>query len=357
MRAPGENGLWQVASWEWREGGIELQLLRHVALAAGAAVSDPGRGWVPPDRLPQPSLLRVFELPWDGFGSGDSRRVHAALGAPTGRWAGATLYLDREGALAPTGQTARERAVGGTLEGALGLSNSLLFEPLAKMLVVLADSEAELRETGVEGLASGANRLLVGGEVLQFAHVEPLGNGRWEISGLLRGRGGTEAAAGAGHAPGTQVTLLDDRLLLVSPDLLSGSSAPLFAAIGLADEQPVMAETQNPGASRKPPTPVHPRIAANADGGLSLSWTRRARGGWAWLSEVEQPLVEQEESYEVGLGPVEASFALWLAALPQMTIAPATRAALAAAYPAAVLWVRQRGSYAKSDPLLLGTIA
>ena len=48
---------------------------------------------------------------------------------------------------------------------------------------------------------------------MQFAQCEPEGNGLWQLCGLLRGRGGTEIEALAGHEPGAPVTLLDDRLV------------------------------------------------------------------------------------------------------------------------------------------------
>lgn len=84
-----------------------------------------------------------------------------------------------------------------------------------------------------------------------------------------------------------------------------------------------------------------------------LSRLHRARGGWTWLDEVEQPLVEQVESYEVGLGPASAPLRLWRTAAPELLIAAAEREALAAAYPGAIFWVRQAGSYARSDALSL----
>ena len=78
---------------------------------------------------------------------------------------------------------------------------------------------------------------------------------------------------------------------------------------------------------------------------------------WVWLDEVEQPLVEQVESYEIGMGPVDAPFATWLTGTPTLTITAAARAALAQDHPGATLWVRQCGSFARSDPLLLGPLA
>ena len=201
-------------------------------------------------------------------------------------------------------------------------------------------------------LAHGANRLLVGSEIVQFAQARPLDEMRWQLTGLLRGRGGTEAAALAGHAAGTQAVLLDDRLVPLPPGDLALVGDGTLAAIGAGDAEAAVAHIEQEGRSRQPPVTVHPRHA-EASGGLELSWTRRARGGWTWLDAVEQPLVEQVESYEVGLGPVAAPLRLWRTAVPQLLIAAAEREVLAAAYPGVVFWVRQAGSYARSDALSL----
>lgn len=356
VRVPGEPGLWQVQAWEWRAGGIELELERYSTLTPMPAAADPGAGWVAPDRLAQGSLLRVFELPWDGSGAPDSRRVHAAVGAPTGRWPGAALHLEQAGALVPTGISTAERAVGGTLAQALGASPALLFEAAATLQVQLYDAGAELYGASLDALAGGANRLLVGREIVQFARADALGDGRWRLAGLLRGRGATEAFALAGHVYGVAVTLLDDRVLALPAQQVASGGALRVAAIGLADTAPVYASLENAGASRRPPVPVHPRCRTAADGALELAWTRRARGGWAWLDEVEQALVEASESYEIGLGPVAAPHVLWRSAVPSLVIAAATRATLGAAHPGAALWVRQSGNYGKSGALLLGPL-
>lgn len=353
VRVPGESGLWQVAAWEWRPGGIELELIRHLEIAVGPGIADPGRGWEPPDRLPQPSTLRVFETPWNGIGSSEVRTVYAAASAPAGKWSGAALYGVEGTALVETGLSISERAIGGVLAEPLGPSRSLRYEPGSSLVVALHDSDAALAGTDVEGPARGSNRLLVGAEVLQFTGAQPLGGGVWRLSGLLRGRGGTEIAAQSEKNAGEAVTYLDDRLLPVDPGLVADGSGKEFAVIGLADPAPVRATLENAGVSRRPLTPVHPRVIATGGGAAMLKWTRRARGGWAWLDEVEQPLVEQAESYEVGLGPVAAPVRRWTVSAASLEIGAAEFASLSAAYPGAELWVRQQGSYAKSPPLLL----
>src|SRR5690606_7523631 len=133
----------------------------------------------------------------------------------------------------------------------------------------------------------GANRAIVGGEVLQFARATPLGNRRWRISGLLRGRGGTEAAAQAGHAPGTPFVLLDGSPVRIDPAELGAANT--ITAIGLADIDPVGSAIINPGATLRPLTPVHARMQMHTSG-VTCRWTPRSRGAWHWPDGVDLPL-------------------------------------------------------------------
>lgn len=355
VRAPDHPGLWQIADWEWRERGVELELVRFVAASPTNAAGDGGSAWAPADRDAVATSLRAFELPWDGFGSSASAQRYAALGAPTGRWAGAALYRSSGTALEPLAQSGPVRAISGTLLETLQSSPGLRLEPSAVLRLVLEDSESELEPATTTALALGANRLLVGAEIIQFAMAQPEGGGIWRLGGLLRGRGGTEREALAGHAAGTPATLLDDRLLAL-PAELSLAQSDRLAAIGLAEQEPVTALLEGAGRSRRPLFPVHPRSSTDALGGLTLRWTRRTRGGWPWLDEVDQPLVEQVEAYEVGLGPSDAPSALWTVAQPSLLLDAAEVSALSAAHPGAPLWVRQKGSFALSDPLRLATL-
>ena len=345
---PGE-GVWRVAAWEWRSGGVELELERPEPSAAIAFAGDAGSAWRPADRLPAETQFEAFELPWDGAGAPDVERVHAALGAGAGRWSGAALYVERAGALLPLSTAGPARAVMGRLEQPLGGSPALLFEPDAAVEVLCDDPDADFAASSGAAFAGGANRLLVGEEILQFMEAEPLGAGRWRLTGLLRGRGATEAEALAGHAAGTRVCLLDDRLHLLDGSAFDAGSERL-AAIGTAGPEPVYAAVRAPGRSRRPLAPVHPAAIPVAEGGLLLEWTRRARGAWVWRDGVDVPLVEEAERYEVGAGPAEAPIALWRVAEPTLALAAGDLAPLP---PGTPLWVRQIGSHAASPPLAL----
>lgn len=343
------SGIWRVESWEWRSGGVELALVRPPAISAVVGPVDPGVPWRPADRLPALTLLDAFELPWDGTGAADAARVQVAAGAGEGRWGGAALYVERGGALVPAGTLGPLRATLATLAAPLAPSPALMFEPSAALMLACEDRDADFATVDGAALAAGANRLLVGEEILQFMVAEPLGAGQWRLRGLLRGRGATEAEARAGHGAGTRVILLDQRPQTLDPGIVDPANERL-AAIGSGDGTPVFAAVRAPGRSLRPLPPVHPSAATAPGGALRLSWTRRARGAWQWQNGIDVPLVEEREAYEVGAGPVDAPLATWPCAAPELLL---EAAALAAIPPGATLWVCQIGTHARSPALLL----
>ena len=353
---PGQPGYWRIDSWEWRERGVELELRRLPRGAARQTAADPGENLSAPDLVATPSRLIAFELPWDGIGAGDQRQVHAAVSSASRGWTGAALYAEQAGGLVPLGTSGTGRSIIGATASALPPSPAVLFDRQATLDVELASADFVLTDATAEALATGANRALVGGEVIQFADALLLGASTWRLRGMLRGRGGTEEAALAGHTAGTPFVLLDGKPLAIDPATLDPTGATSLAAIGLADEEPVIAPIANPGLTLRPLVPVHPRIKPSAAGGLVLSWTRRARGAWAWLDGVETPLGEQAEAYLVGLGDAGQPVLRWELVQPLLELSAATLAQLSSEHSGQPLWVRQVGSFATSPPLLLTTL-
>ena len=354
VRVPGQPGYWRITSWEWRDNGVELQLLRLPHGPSRQMPGDAGAAQLPVDLLIGPTFVQAFGLPWDGQGNGDEPRIYAALSSESAGWKGAMLHADQGGVLASLG-SGRQRARLGHCTEAVPPSPAVLLERQAAITVQLVPSDLGLNDATPEALAGGANRALVGKELLQFARAEALGQGQWRLEGLLRGRGGTEAAAMAGHPAGTPFTLLDDALVSLDP-AITGSAAVAVLATGLGDLAPATAMLDNPQASLKPLVPVHACARFQPDGGLMMAWTRRARGAWAWRDEVDAPLGEQTEAYRVGLGPVAAPLLTWDVTAPTLAFAPATLAQMVADHAGAALWVRQIGNHALSDPLLLATL-
>jgi hypothetical protein len=356
VRVPRLAGYWRIDGWEWRENGIELELNRLPRGPVRELDGDAGSSWSPLDIPAGPTALRAFELPWDGAGDGNRPVVWAAPSAASSGWSGAALYADRGGELVPLGSSGSRRSIIGSLLTALTPSPAVLFDRNAYLDIRLIPADLALTGATIAGLANGANRALIGNEVIQFANAEALGGGTWRLSGLLRGRGGSEAAAQAGHVAGTPFVLLDGRPVAFGAGRVGNVASANIGALGLGDTETVFAEVANAGATLRPLTPVHPRVSRLADGSMELSWIRRARGAWNWLDEVETPLNEQAEVYVVGIGEVEDPFLWWEVSEPVLSLSAATVASLETDHPGAALWVRQVGSFAMSPPLLLTTL-
>lgn len=356
VRAPGMAGLWRITSWEWLSEGIELQLLRLPYGPGRQQPGDAGQANLPTDLQAGPTQLEIFELPQATATSVDIPALYAAPSSNSAGWAGAALYVDNAGELVPLGSIGRQRSIIGTIDADLAPSPSMLLERQAVMTVTLAATDLALTNAGAAALAAGANRAMIGNEILQYACATALGGGKWRLEGLLRGRGGTEAMAQSGHLAGAGFVLLDDTLRPLDTQIVGDSAVATIVAIGLGDSAPVTVTVTNPGLTLRPPCPVHPRAITQADGSLVLCWIRRARGAWGWRDGVDVPLVEQTESYLVGLGPVSAPDLQWEVSSPTLLLDPATVASLASTHSGAAIWVRQIGNHALSYPLLLTTL-
>ena len=350
---PNEPGQWRVRSWEWRSEGVELQLERVVPIWPGpSGASDPGRASSDPDLVRGPTSLTAFELPWDGNPAAALPQLFAAAGGSAG-WNGASLFVDQgDGALRALGAAGRNGAVVGTSITALPAASVMLFDRRSTVTIALTDPAANLSDATMRQLAQGANRALLGDELIQFRSAQPLGQGQWRLAGLLRGRGGTEHGIGS-HFAGDSFALLDSPLTTLDAALVGPSIHAAIAAVGLADPAPVYASVSLAGIGWRPLSPVHGRAAAPASGGLELRWTRRARGGWTWDDGVDLPLNEQRENYAVEFGSPEPAVARWDAATPWISVSAAEWTALSAAQPAGIFSVRQVGDRAVSLPLII----
>lgn len=354
VRLPDAPGVWRVAAWEWRPHGVDLTLER-IALepTALAAPTDPGRV-NPPSDLPLPATqLAAFELPWDGNPATPVPLLVAAASSANAAWSGASLFADTgDGNLVALGATGRIRASIGAATTILAPASPLLVDRRNSVTIQLAGTDLGLADATARQLAMGANRALLGEEIIQFGSAIPLGAGLWRLENLWRGQGGTENFV-ATHAIGERFVLLDNTGIALDPALVGAALDAQIVAVGLADPVPVTSAIALRGIAVRPPAPVHGVQEVAAAGTIAYSWARRARGGWLWLDQVDTPLAETTEAYVVTFGDPAAPLASWETGQPRFEIAASELAALRASAPTAQLAVRQRGDRAISLPLTL----
>lgn len=353
VRLPDAPGHWTVKTWEWFDRGIELGLERVAPAPGGPIASEAGELIEPADVPLTPTALEFLELPPESSGDASQPLLFAAASSETGAWRGAALFSEQGAALVPVGSTDSRRVVMGQLLEDLESSNALLLEPNASILVQCIGDELAFEPTDVAGLAAGQNRLLIGAEVLQFVEAEAVAERIWRLTGLLRGRGGTEAAAASGHNSGEVAILLDDRLTRLDPSRVAAAQTSRIAAIGRGDQVPVYSTLRNFGTSRRPLSPVHPRVHSDSAGNWRLCWTRRGRGQWLWEDRVDVALVEERERYLIGFGPQSNPFSVWETDVTEFVLSPQQRADLVTQHGAGAIWVKQIGTFDHSPALFI----
>ncbi len=349
---PGQSGLWTVTGWEWRQTGVELELhgvppaLSSGLMPAGAS----GQTRPPADLSDGPTTMAVFGLPWDGTGDPWAISVFAAASSTEAGWRGAELFADYgDGQLREIGTTGRTRVTMGEAENALPRSSPHVIDRQSELIVDLLGADMSLTDADFGALSQGANKARIGWEIIQFMNADPMGGTRWRLTGLLRGRGGTESRIGE-HEAGETFVLIDDTLTELGSQLAGNAAAVTIIAMGNGDAEPSSAQLEDPLISVRPLSPVHARIATRDDGSTALYWVRRSRGSFGWTNAMDVPLREASESYEIRHIADDLT-TVWLTGEPELLFTASEWAGLSAQ--GGRFEIRQAGAYGFSDPLSL----
>ena len=228
--------------------------------------------------------LAAAQSPWPG--------AVAAYASPE-----STGFVLRAVALAPA-------VMGSTLE-TLPAGPPSRIDRVHRLRVEIGDGQ--LASVSLMQMLAGQNVAAVqapGGqwEVLQFQTASLVAPRTYELLGLLRGQGGTEAVIAASLPVGASVVFLGPSLARI--DLKDSEiGAPLFWRCGPAGRDIGDASYETTpqtfqGRSLRPYAPVHVRGRRSA-GDIVLSWVRRTRASGDSWEAVEVPLGETSEAYEV----------------------------------------------------------
>ena len=185
----------------------------------------------------------------------------------------------------------------GRLIEALPCSSVATFD-CKNVVNVAFDRDPGLTSCTDDLLFGGANLLCVDGEFIQFGAAKPLGDAKYELSRLIRGR--FDTASDTPHEAGAQVLLLDGKgmtTLKVPRDRIG--SLATARAFG-PEESVAFANLAIAGLAGRPWSPTLLRLHHKSNG-LALSWVRRCKEGEPWLDGVDSPLGSSRELYSVTL--------------------------------------------------------
>jgi hypothetical protein len=321
------------------EGFVTLVELRPAFDAIATLVAEAGRILAPSDVVEEGVTVALLDAAAVPGMASDSMTVLLAGSSSSAGWRARTVAISGAGQELAV-QTARRKSLLGRALTMLGDGAPYLVDETNILDVALIDSDQWLTSCTDDALADGANLAVLGNELLQFGQAIPLGEGRFRLSRLLRGRGGTEWAIGEHSVAETFCLIEADSLQAIAlPPWVAGAS------VTTTDRTGTGATEQIAGNALKPLAPVG--LTAVLQGDLALSWTRRSRAGWGWLDQVDVPLGESREQYRVSVAGPAGTIEIGCET-PSLVIGTATLSSLGTG--TATIDVRQLGDWAASPP-------
>jgi hypothetical protein len=287
-----------------------LQTFDALAVIPGLFVSAPvgvtGSGFtqtVAPNS--QASNLLMLDIPLVSDDDATSPAVNiyyaAMAGAVGPPWPGAVLFKSNDGGTTYASASGRApSAVMGTTLTALGdFLGGNVFDEGNALEVLVGAGGGTLSSATRLAVLNGANKVSAGKEIFQFRDAELTAPSTYRLTGLLRGRRGTEWAIGT-HSSGESFVLLSGALPIVAGGGDLGVTRQFKpVTIGRSVASATAQNFTDFGASLRPYAVVHVGGGVNASGDFIVNWTRRTRIGGEWASYVVAPLSEATESYTV----------------------------------------------------------
>jgi hypothetical protein len=229
---------------------------------------------------------------------------YAALRSTGTTFSGAVLYRSGDGGstYSEVSQFTSEATIG-TIATATPGGPSTIVDEGNEITVTFDDDDPALESITDAGLLSGLNAAAIGAqgrwEIIQFrTAVQGSPSSNWTLSGLLRGRRGTEQFIGTAQA-GDSFVLLDAAIARV-PQQISGIGITRLHKGVLVGQSIADVDAQTftgTGVALKPFYVVGVE-GARSGGDLTITFIRRGRLGQELRDGSDIPLSEETESYD-----------------------------------------------------------
>jgi hypothetical protein len=292
-RNEGVNGLIEL------EGVRELPAIYTGQVGAGASGSQGGQSV----RVGGPTQFKLLDIPPLRDADYANYGMYWAGAGMLDDWPGGALLKSSDNGDAWTLESnSMNAATLGYASTELGdFAGGNIFDELNTVRVAVNGTLSSATRAQV---LNGANIMLIGDEIIQFRTATLITTGVYDLTGLLRGRLGTEWSMGA-HAEDEDVALLDSSTVrYFGMDTGDYNTLRLYGAVTQGDTiEDVSSEYFTyAGHNVKPLSPIHLGGGKTThDGSWTLTWVRRTRYGWAWVDGRDALMDETTEGYEVAI--------------------------------------------------------
>lgn len=286
-------------------------LLYNQIAPAPEGVGMPGSGGVPPTAPPvlQDTDLILLDLPLIRDTDNSVGFYAAMAGALQPSWVGATLFKSIDG-----GTTWNSELLD-TVSETFGDCSTILgdftggnvFDEVNSLTVVLSLGAGTLSSSNRLGVLNGANTAAVGTpgttgirnmEIIQFRDAQLIGTRTYKLTGLRRGRRGSEWMIPL-HASGEKFILLPATNVLGDPAELYLDRKYRAVTSGRALSTGAVMDFTNYGIAVLPYAPCKLGGGRESNNDVILNWVRRTRIGGGWRDFTDVPLSEATELYQI----------------------------------------------------------
>jgi len=197
----------------------------------------------------------------------------------------------------------------GTARPAYGFAATVLASPLSPWswdetnTVQIALSHGSLDSKTELEVLNWSNTAVLGDEIIQWRTATMLAANLYELSGLTRGRRGTEWAIGTHKIGEKFVVLATDglyRMAMAATEIGQTSYYKATPSGGDWDDAAQSSLKYN-AASLRCFSPVHIAGSRDISGNLTLSWVMRARWNGEWLDSIDISNYETTEAYQIDI--------------------------------------------------------
>lgn len=277
----------------------------QAAIYSQTITGDSGDGHTPQTIAPpSPSVALLIDTVTMRDVDGDTPLFYAACAPLTSSasWKGAALYRDR-GAGYEQVDTFLTPAIAGVTVNSVAPTNMTTFDETTTVTVDLYGTDAALESVTEAQVLAGANAAILGdGMIFQFRSASQVVgfDNRWNLTGLLWGRRGSDFALGT-FAAGTRFLLLDSAVTPIYNDPSERGIARDYKAVTVGFSLADTASTSFTWNCRTLMPLSVVDVAGSRDGSsnLTITWKRRTRIGGAWVDNTDVPLSEAIEKYEI----------------------------------------------------------